>query len=92
MAAKKLGKGEGPKAYFVWTVGYNKRTKVVRPLPKEPGPFGPHCFWNAKTFARIAATKGKHDRAVTLGWDITDPSFKIVRVYEGRTGIKLHEA
>jgi hypothetical protein len=98
MAAKKKapvkrgpGKGEGPKVYFVWIVNYVKKTGTIRPVKGEPGPYGPFPLWNAKTYARIGATKGKHHRAVTRGWDVNHSSFKLVRVYEGGTGIKLFE-
>lgn len=68
-------------AYYVWPL-----TRENKPLVGE-GPWGP--YWElrgAKTFARIGATEGKHDRAVTVGCEPSSPSFKIVRVYSAGTG------
>jgi hypothetical protein len=59
------------------------------PVPGE-GPWGPYRELDgAKTFARIGATEGKHDRAVTLGRDPRAHTFTVVRRYERRTGERL---
>jgi hypothetical protein len=47
--------------YYVWPLG-----REGRPLRSE-GPFGPYELDTARTTARIRATKGRHDYAVTRG-------------------------
>jgi len=69
--------------YFVWALSGSK------PLTSE-GPWGPYgTLESAKTFARIGATEGKHDRAVSLGRDPKAAGFRIVRRYERGTGESL---
>jgi len=67
--------------YYVWPL-----TRDHKPMVGE-GPWGPYPeLTGAKTFARIGAALGKHDRAVTVGREPSSPSFKIVRVYAAKTG------
>ena len=66
--------------YYVWVLGADGL-----PLQTE-GPHGPHDLQGAKTYARIAATKGRHDRAVSRGKDPETSSFQLVRVYRAGTG------
>lgn len=69
--------------YYVWPL-----TRDNKPLVGE-GPWGPYPELDgAKTFARIGATEGKHDRAVTVGRDPVSPSFQIVRVYKAGSGAR----
>jgi hypothetical protein len=53
------------------------------------GPYGPHDLVSSKTFARISATKGRSNRAVSRGLDPTSASFQVVRIYESGTGKRL---
>lgn len=76
----KTGQGK----YWVWLV--QKGTN--QPLRSE-GPYGPHDLEGGKTFARIGATEGQHDRAVSLGRDPGCPSFQIVRRYRAGTGERV---
>jgi hypothetical protein len=69
-------------SHYVWVLNHNG-------TPKDEGPYGPKDLDSAKTFARIAATKGAHDRAVSRGLDPQAPSFEIVRVYERGTGKRV---
>jgi hypothetical protein len=80
MASNRLGAGR----YWVWTV----TRRGDRPMLGE-GPYGPHDLQGAKTFARIAATEGMHDRAVTLGSDPESEGFSFVRLYERGSGKRL---
>lgn len=67
--------------YYVWPL-----TRDGEPMAAE-GPWGPYPdLIGAKTFARIGATEGAHDRAVTAGRDPSVPSFRIVRIYRRGTG------
>lgn len=66
--------------YYVWVL-----SESGVPLQNE-GPHGPHDLQGAKTFARIAATEGRHDRAVSLGRDPTTASFEVVRAYRSGSG------
>lgn len=68
--------------YYVWVLNHDD-------TPKDEGPYGPKDLESAKTFARIAATNGAHDRAVSRGIDPQSPSFEIVRRYEHGTGERL---
>lgn len=71
-------------SYYVWALarGSNK--------PLSEGPWGPYdTLEGAKTFARIGATEGKHDRAVSLGVDPESASFEILRRYEAGSGDRL---
>jgi hypothetical protein len=66
--------------YWVWAVD-----KKNQPLTGE-GPWGPYDYQAARTYSRISATKGKHDRAVSRGRDPKAASFEIVRVYRAGSG------
>lgn len=66
--------------YWVWALGRDKK-----PLATE-GPWGPYDFQGARSYARISATKGTHDRAVSRGKDPLSASFEIVRIYAAGTG------
>jgi len=66
--------------YWVWALGRDKK-----PLTSE-GPWGPYDYQGARSYARISATNGTHDRAVSIGKDPTAPSFEIMRVYRAGTG------
>ena len=69
--------------YWVWPLVGD------RPMAKE-GPWGPYSsLERAKTFARIGATEGIHDRAVTTGRDPNAASFEIVRRYRRGDGERL---
>jgi hypothetical protein len=68
--------------YYVWVIGGNNQ-------PLDEGPFGPHDLEGAKTFARISATKGAHDRAVSRGVDPKASSFEIVRRYRAGSGERV---
>jgi len=71
----------GAGSYWVWLV----QPGTNQPMTSE-GPHGPHDLRGAKTFARIGATKGSHDRAVSKGRDPRAPGFEIVRVYRAGSG------
>jgi hypothetical protein len=66
--------------YHVWEMGIRDRRSPVRQVNRKPLELKA-----AKDLARIGATEGKHDRAVT-----TNPKsrqgFRIVAQYEARTG------
>ncbi len=66
--------------YWVWAVGRNNE-----PLTSE-GPWGPYDYTAARQYARISASKGSHDRAVSVGKDPSAESFEIVRTYAKGTG------
>lgn len=66
--------------YYVWILGADGLP------PQTEGPHGPHDLDGAKTFARIAATEGRHDRVVSLGRDPTVLSFEVVCGYRSGTG------
>lgn len=68
--------------YYVWVLNHDG-------TPKDEGPSGPKDLESAKTYARIAATKGAHDRAVSRGLDPEGQGFEIVRVYQRGTGERL---
>jgi hypothetical protein len=77
---EKAQKGSTPNGgYYVWVLGSHNE-------PLEEGPAGPHELESAKTFARISATKGAHDRVVSRGRNPEAPSFEIVRRYRAGTG------
>lgn len=65
--------------YYVWVMGRGD-------VPLDEPAIGPHPLESAKTTARIAATKGVHDRAVSRGADPLAASFKIVRRYRAGSG------
>lgn len=67
-------------SHYVWVLGADGL-----PLQTE-GPHGPHDLEGAKTFARIGATEGVHDRAVSRGKDPESASFEIVRIYRAGSG------
>jgi len=68
--------------YYVWVLASDG-------TPKDEGPYGPKDLESAKTYARIAATRGAHDRAVSRGLDPKSPSFEVVRRYERGTGERI---
>ena len=71
-------------SYYVWALARGSDA------PIDEGPWGPYDnLTSAKTFARIGATEGAHDRAVSMGLNPQSPSFEIVRRYEARTGERL---
>lgn len=69
--------------HYVWLVDYRGV-----PLDTE-GPYGPMSLARAEPFARIGATKGEHDRVVSLGRDIMAPGFEILRRYRRGTGERV---
>lgn len=71
-------------SYYVWPLSKDGQT----PLASE-GPYGPYELYEAKSFARIGATQGKHSRAVTRGKDPNSKSFEIVRLYKAGTGERV---
>lgn len=72
-------------SYYVWVLARGSST----PLSGE-GPWGPYdTLESAKTYARIGATEGSHDRAVSVGGTPTSDSFSIVRTYQAGTGKRL---
>jgi len=68
--------------YYVWVLGANGE-------PLLEGPYGPHELTQAKQLARIGATEGKHNRAVSRGLHPTAESFAVVREYEAGTGDRI---
>jgi hypothetical protein len=71
--------------YYVWPLARGSN----EPLAAE-GPWGPYdTLESAKTFARIGATEGAYDRAVSLGLDPNAPGFCIVRRYEAGSGDRI---
>jgi len=66
--------------YWVWALG-----RGGKPLTSE-GPWGPYDYAAARQYARISATNGSHDRAVSQGQDPLAASFEIVRVYRAGSG------
>ena len=67
--------------YYVWVLRGD--------TPLDEGPYGPYDLDQAKSYARISATEGQHDRAVSLGLDAGSSSFEFVRRYQARTGERL---
>ncbi len=67
-------------SYWVWPLA--KRGDRV--LSGE-GPWGPYDFDTARTFGRIGAQKGAHDRIVTEGQNLN----AVVRRYRAGTGARL---
>ncbi len=79
----KLAFGHTPNGgYYVWVLASDG-------APKDEGPYGPKPLEEAKQFARIAATNGAHDRAVSRGLDPQSPSFEVVRRYQRGTGERV---
>jgi hypothetical protein len=70
-------------SYYVWVLARGSDS------PIDEGPYGPYDLDGAKTFARIGATEGAHDRAVSAGVDPKAASFEIVRRYRARTGERV---
>lgn len=79
-----LGPEQAPNGgYYVW---------VLRQGSDEPineGPYLQKDLQGAKTYARISATEGVHDRAVSRGLDPESDSFQIVRRYRAGTGERI---
>jgi hypothetical protein len=69
--------------YYVWVLD-----RHGEPMSSE-GPHGPHDLQGAKTYARIAATNGEHDRVVSRGVTPSAASFEIVRRYRAGTGERV---
>lgn len=72
--------------YWVWVL------RKGSDEPMDEGPYGPHSWESAKTFARIGATEGEHDRAVSRGRDPAGAGFEIVRIYEAGSGEHIVKA
>lgn len=71
--------------YYVWPLARGSN----EPLAGE-GPWGPYPHLDtAKTFARIGATEGKHDRAVSFGADPSASGFSVLRRYAAGTGERV---
>lgn len=70
------GRAANPAEYFVWERGAGGRLTQIG---------GPLSLKSAKTFARIGATEGKHDRIVTRG----QRGRLVIRKYEAGTGERL---
>lgn len=68
--------------YYVWVI-------LSDGTPKDEGPYGPYEFIEAKDSARIGATEGAHDRAVSVGRDPQTESFHIARQYRRGTGERV---
>ena len=68
--------------YYVWVI-------LSDGTPKDEGPYGPFEFLQAKDMARIGATEGSHDRAVSIGRDPQSDSFHIARQYRRGTGERV---
>jgi len=68
-------------SYYVWPLG-----RDGRPLRGE-GPFGPYELDTARATARIRATKGRHDYAVTRGKKFSSEG--TVRRYQTGSGESL---
>jgi hypothetical protein len=71
-------------AYYVWVLRQGSDT----PLASE-GPYGPMSLSSAESNARIGASKGIHDRAVSRGKDPSSGAFRILRRYAARTGQRM---
>jgi hypothetical protein len=70
-------------SHYVWVLPPRSDT------PLSEGPYGPMSLARASQMARIAATEGVHDRAVSVGSDPESSSFAIARRYAARTGARL---
>lgn len=71
-------------SYYVWVLA--PRSHV--PLSGE-GPYGPYPLRTAEQLARIGASEGVHDRAVSAGKDPEARGFKIERRYAARSGERI---
>jgi len=69
--------------YYVWLLDYRNA-----PIDTE-GPYGPMSLDRASALARIGATKGDHDRVVSIGRNPEAESFEIVRRYRRDTGERI---
>lgn len=65
--------------HYVWILG-------SRGEPLDEGPYGPYSLGAAKQFARIGATEGEHDRAVSFGPSPTASEFRVLKRYRGGSG------
>jgi hypothetical protein len=70
--------------YWVWALGRDNK-----PLTTE-GPWGPYDYQTARTYARISATEGTHNRAVSRGQDPLASTFEIMRMYRAGTGEHIY--
>jgi len=70
--------------YWVWALDRDNM-----PLTTE-GPWGPYDAQTARTYARISATEGSHDRAVSHGKDPRASSFEIMRIYRAGSGEHIY--
>lgn len=70
--------------YYVWVL----RSGSDVPLTSE-GPYGPMSLSSAEGNARIGASKGTHDRAVSRGRDPSSGAFRILRRYAAKTGSRI---
>lgn len=70
--------------YYVWVL----RQGSDEPLSSE-GPYGPMSLQSAEANARIGASKGIHDRAVSRGKDPSSGAFRIMSRYAARTGSRI---
>lgn len=70
--------------HYVWVL----TARSDEPLSSE-GPFGPYTLSVADQFARIGASEGVHDRAVSLGKDPEARGFQVLRRYAARSGLRL---
>lgn len=71
-------------AYYVWLLKKGSTEPMV-----DEGPYGPFELKAAKTYARISATEGVHDRVVTRGRDPQSSSFEVVRRYKAGSGARM---
>jgi hypothetical protein len=69
--------------HYVWVLSPGSNT------PLAEGPYGPFDQFRASQMARIAATEGVHDRAVSVGRDPESRSFRITARYAARSGKRL---
>jgi hypothetical protein len=70
--------------YWVWALSRDNK-----PLTTE-GPWGPYDYQTARTYARISATEGTHNRAVSRGQDPLASTFEIMRMYRAGTGEHIY--
>lgn len=70
-------------SHYVWVL--SPRTDT----PLSEGPYGPMSLPSAEHMARIAASEGAHDRAVSAGRDPESRAFRIVARYAAHTGARI---
>jgi hypothetical protein len=70
--------------YWVWILDRDNM-----PLGTE-GPWGPYDAQTARTYARIGATEGTHERAVSRGKDPKAGNFEIMRIYRAGSGEHIY--